>query len=580
MSTHQTYAGSVRKLVLCLDIGTTFSGVSYVFLEPGQVPRIHNVTRFPGQEISAGDCKIPSILLYTPDGSVAYAGAEAAAPGIDMIVEDKGLTSVEWFKLHLRPARLDSGDFKTRDLPPLPRGKSVVSVFADFIAYLVSCAKRFIQESHANGNHLWASVEGNIEFVLSHPNGWEGAQQEKMRQATIVGGLIPNTDEGRKRVHFVTEGEASLHFCIQSGLTAESIEDGKSVMIVDVGGGTVDISSYGFVSKSPFVVEEVTAPDCILQGSTRVNFRASTYLKNLLKDSRYGNDDDIKLMLEYFDKATKRVFKGENESSYIRFGSLSCNDPEVMIRRGQLTLHGNVMLSFFQPALDAIMAAIRKQCQIASRPPSTVFLVGGFAANPWLYSSLKDGIGALDIALCRPDSHTDKAVASGAASFFLEHFVSARVTKITYGITYAPTYDIRNPEHVARHDKMFTSLDGRTHVSGGFSPILKRGTKVRENEEYSGSFSHVWRHRQELDHIKIDILCYRGHDGDVRWRDVNNELYERLCMVEADTSQVALVEQQGPNGGYYGLAFDVVLLCGLTELQAQIRRVEKGTERR
>jgi hypothetical protein len=39
------YAGSSRLLVIALDVGTTFSGVSYAILEPGEVPKIHGVTR-------------------------------------------------------------------------------------------------------------------------------------------------------------------------------------------------------------------------------------------------------------------------------------------------------------------------------------------------------------------------------------------------------------------------------------------------------------------------------------------------------------------------------------------------------
>ena len=39
------YSGSLRKLVVALDIGTTFSGAAYAFLDPGQVPQIRSVTR-------------------------------------------------------------------------------------------------------------------------------------------------------------------------------------------------------------------------------------------------------------------------------------------------------------------------------------------------------------------------------------------------------------------------------------------------------------------------------------------------------------------------------------------------------
>lgn len=41
-----------------------------------------------------------------------------------------------------------------------------------------------------------------------------------MRKALIDAGLVPDSDEGHTRVKFVTEGEASLHFCIRHGLAS------------------------------------------------------------------------------------------------------------------------------------------------------------------------------------------------------------------------------------------------------------------------------------------------------------------------------------------------------------------------
>ena len=106
-------------------------------------------------------------------------------------------------------------------LSPLPRGKSAVDVFGDFISYLFRCTKNFIIDTHANGHALWAAVEHDMEFVLSHPNGWEGAQQTKMRRAAVQGHLIDDTDVGKSRIRFVTEGEASLHACVLNGLAAD-----------------------------------------------------------------------------------------------------------------------------------------------------------------------------------------------------------------------------------------------------------------------------------------------------------------------------------------------------------------------
>lgn len=123
------------------------------------------------------------------------------------------------FKLHLRHDGL-----KDSDLRPLPPGKTVVDVIADFLAYLLRCAKSYIVETHPNGESLWTSVGDRIDIVLSHPNGWEGMQQSQMRRAAVMGGLVPDTPAGHARINFVTEGEASLHYCIDSGLADQFIK--------------------------------------------------------------------------------------------------------------------------------------------------------------------------------------------------------------------------------------------------------------------------------------------------------------------------------------------------------------------
>ncbi|KAI8977711.1 hypothetical protein BD414DRAFT_538976 [Trametes punicea] len=581
MAPPRPYQGSVRKLVIAMDIGTTYSGVAYTILDPGEVPKIQGVTRFPGQENAAGDSKIPSILYYRQDGTVHSVGAEAAQPGMELEAEDEGLVFVSWFKLHLRPQTLDSEGIWRLDLPPLPAGKSVTDVFADFMRYLFACTERYITQTHANGESLWSSVKDRFEFVLSHPNGWEGLQQGKMRQAALMAGLIPDTPGGHERVHFVTEGEASLHFCIRSGLTADIITDGQSVMIVDAGGGTVDISSYSFMSTSPLCVEEIASADCIMQGSTRLNVRAERFLKERLKNSAYGNEEDIKTMLDSFDKFTKLIFKDAKDPAYIKFGSMKCNDPKVNIRRGQLMLTGVEMESFYKPSLEAILKAIQSQRQAASRPVSTIFLVGGLAASPWLYANLQHALEPLSLSLSRPDTHTNKAVAEGGVSFYLEHFVSARIIKVTYGVIVGAEFDPRDPEHRARIHKKVIRPSGRAIIPDSFSPILTKGTRVRENEERSESFMKESREVKSLSTMSAEIIGYRGLKRDPRWVDLEPECFTTLCTVFADTSQVFKVPRIGPNGNvHYVQTFDVVLIYGLTELQAQIKWMENGEEKR
>ena len=45
-----------------------------------------------------------------------------------------------------------------------------------------------------------------------------------MRKATVKARLIPDNEDGHSDISFVTEGEASLCFCVQSGLANDVIK--------------------------------------------------------------------------------------------------------------------------------------------------------------------------------------------------------------------------------------------------------------------------------------------------------------------------------------------------------------------
>ncbi|KAH6910169.1 hypothetical protein BKA70DRAFT_1272370 [Coprinopsis sp. MPI-PUGE-AT-0042] len=79
----KAYAGNTRKLLLAFDVGTTFSGISYSIMDPGQVPEIRPVTRYPEQGQVGADCKIPTEIYYDADGNIRAIGAEASREGID-----------------------------------------------------------------------------------------------------------------------------------------------------------------------------------------------------------------------------------------------------------------------------------------------------------------------------------------------------------------------------------------------------------------------------------------------------------------------------------------------------------------
>lgn len=186
------------------------------------------------------------------------------------------------WKLHLRAKHLAASHIADDDIPPIPFGKSAVDVLADFMRYLLYCTQKYIQDSH--GVNLWRSVENHIQYVLTHPNGWEGPQQKQIRRAATLAGLVSGSPEGQDRVHLLTEGEASLHFCVSNILASEALSRmpilslerpgqeeeqprEQGVVVIDAGGGTIDLSAYS-MRLSPASFEEIAPAECEYAGMT------------------------------------------------------------------------------------------------------------------------------------------------------------------------------------------------------------------------------------------------------------------------------------------------------------------------
>ena len=91
--------------------------------------------------------------------------------------------------------------------------------------------------------------------------------------------------------------------------------------------------------------------------------------------------------------------------------------------------------------------------------------------------------------------------------------------------------------------------------------------------------------------VSNPVWCYRGNGACPSWKDVdpgqsyravpiNNfnitlifplENFEEFCHVSADLSQIPLIPETNDSGfTFYRVQFDIILLFGLTEIQAQM----------
>ncbi|KAF9444526.1 hypothetical protein P691DRAFT_736323 [Macrolepiota fuliginosa MF-IS2] len=565
------YSETERKLLLAFDVGTTYSGISYSILDPGKVPEIQGVHKFPGQEMAGGNAKIPSMMYYSQDGQVRAAGTEAERDGVDIIAEEEEWIKVEWFKLHLRPKTSDFAMSGNR-ISPLPLGKTIVEVLSDFLKYLNDCAKQYIQEQHPGiGSSIWIGNE--IHYVLSHPNGWEGPQQTLMRRAAEKAGLVP--PGGRNKLTFITEGEASLNRCIEKGLMSESIRSGEGVTIVDAGGGTLDISAYACKPDGKSF-EEIAESQCHFKGSIFVTEAADGFLDKHLKGSNFHRD--IPEMKRYFDKTTKCSFRDPIDPHFIRFGSARDRDVRLKIIGGKLRLDGKDVASFFEPSIQCIIDGVLTQRRTSHKPISNVFLVGGFAASDYLFKRVKEGLEPYGLQIFRPDTQINKVVADGAISGVLDSPVRSRVTRYDVGTECLLIYDPTIAEHVRRKWQCTPCYTGKMSIPDCFSVILRRNTQVSETQEFRCSYRAGASFSLEM-----DILCYRGNllSEKYQWVDNDPDNFRKVGAVKANLANIPIRHCFGPNGIYQEIRVDVVLLFGVAELKAQIAWVaSNGVEKR
>ncbi len=115
----------------------------------------------------------------------------------------------------------------------------------------------------------------------------------------------------------------------------------------------------------------------------------------MLRESRYGEPEDIEVMTSYFDKTTKPTFKSSSKPYFIRFGR-SESDPQFNIRNGSVKLDGSVSSSsertighntppyrseiaeFFEPAVQSVVRIIEEQSGTSSIPIKVYYMCHSF----------------------------------------------------------------------------------------------------------------------------------------------------------------------------------------------------------
>ncbi|KAH8117904.1 hypothetical protein DFH11DRAFT_865015 [Phellopilus nigrolimitatus] len=581
----QSYKGSQLGIVIGIDVGTTFSGVSYAILRPGQVPDVLPVTRFSGGSTDVH--KIPSVIFYDDKLAIKAIGPSTTVDSVLEDAEDHGWFKSRHFKMHLRPRgmALKTNGLDIGDLPP---GKSAEEVMGDFLHYLFVETASYIQESHADGADLWSQVKDRVNFVLGHPNGWTGREQQRYRNSAILGGLIPDAVEGRKRVKFVTEGEASALACLSGGLSPGCLEVGFRFVIADAGGGTLDISSYEVTKPSPMELRQCAPSDCRFAGSVFVDRNGLELLKRKLRNSSYDYDEVLEgLINDEFERKTKREFAGDTEYGLLKVGDRRVMDDNLGIRGGFLRLNRDELSECFSMSVTEALDSIRSQIAVIRRNKEaiSVWLVGGFASSPYLLKRLNDSLEPEGVSIQRPDTSLEKAVANGAVLHFLDKWVTSRVCPASYGSTCLIPFNTFLSDH-RQHGDLIQTGKGGPCIGPVFDCIVEKGVPIEEAKTFKKPYTKEFFFKSMAARFTIKIFAYDGDLPVPTWFEENKHKFRTLCKIEADLSDVCT--EPSPRSSildyflgrkpeaFWKANFEIELTFGTTELEARIKWEANG----
>lgn len=300
--------------------------------------------------------QIPTVLYYDQYQKVVGWGPDIADALAPTGYPKPGVQKVEWFKLQL----MLSGNtyIDPINLPPLPPGKSEIDVAADYLFKLRQAMRNQLQKTLGE---VFAREERNIRYFLTVPAIWNDAGKAATRAAAIQAGFL--RDENDNRLTLITEPEAAAMFCSKTGLLNLKIHD--AVLIVDCGGGTVDLIAYEVEEEMPFTVAECTAGSGDSCGSTALNRNFSNILRAKIRKMKLPDGSKTagkvyaKCIMD-FENRIKADFRNNGQKWAVDVG-IEAEFPEAGIEEGYMTFTNEEILQCFEPVVNRILELVRNQ---------------------------------------------------------------------------------------------------------------------------------------------------------------------------------------------------------------------------
>ncbi|CAH1759986.1 10581_t:CDS:2 [Entrophospora sp. SA101] len=450
-------------VVVGIDFGTSASSFAYAYKIGSSKPEIVTHDKWPDQP-GGGMFKTDTALLYdTQTWSIAAWGASAmvckpekkkrknqknnndvvCGDGGSVIAPKKGelwgpnstlligdsnnininspkTISATMFKLHL-------ADLKQEDKPHLPMN-------IDYRKYV--------------------DFYRNILIVLTVPATYSERSKAILRECVWRVGLIESINA--KNLEFTTEPEAAAIDCIPL-LKQYGLKSGTNFMIVDCGGGAVDLTMRQLNNEGK--ISEITERTTDYCGSTYVD---KEFVKYLFK--KFGLFNAIQKLKDSHYEQFQYLVKQFSDKVKIPFTNNGFKPIDLDLQ--------DCFKSFFDPVIQRIVWLIENHLKSSKRKCGAMFLVGGFSESPYLLHQIRSYFHH-SIPNIGVPKQPISSIVRGAVQYGLDmRTVTTRVLRYTYGVQVLDKWK----KNVDPPNRRMPS--GHVYV---FHKMAQRGTSVEVN---------------------------------------------------------------------------------------------------
>lgn len=447
-----------KIVIAAIDFGTTYTGYAYTF--KAELDKVEKSSE-PCNVIykqwktgsDAGLCshKTPTCLLLNPAGKFDSFGYPAEGKYYNLMNDDAhhGWRFFKRFKMILLNEKNLSEE--TRILDDQNNMFKAIDVFARSLKFIKD---DLVKELEKTGYDI---EENEIQWVITIPAIWNPRSKQFMRIAAEKAGI-----KG-KQLEFALEPEAAAVYVKETKVAKQKVSDfehalvpfpvGTRFMVLDLGGGTIDISVKEVLSDRALKELHMASGNGL--GGDSINVRFFQYLdkvfgrkvmsrftkENKHKAALYDLDMEIELKKRNLDFDVNGNLKIDMPPDLIQmfeededkdFGEHLKSLPGFGYKRGKLLVNQKIITEIFEPSVTSLVQLVRKIiAQENVTKISDIIMVGGFSQSPIVSKTVRDLFENVNVII---PNDPDLAVLQGAVMYrYWPEVVRTRRSPYTYG---------------------------------------------------------------------------------------------------------------------------------------------------